>query len=152
MDIEKISKYVLTGLMAISIIIFILFFTIGYDTPYEENPKMNNPQLLDALCIWTYILIAAAAIFMLCSFIMFISQHGLNKSVMYTWGLPILSIAIGAGIGVSNQSETLIINGKEWNDSTGIILTDASMVSIAILAVIAVGVTAWSMVSEISKK
>lgn len=152
MDIEKISKYVLTGLMAISIIIFILFFTIGYDTPYEENPKMNNPQLLDALCIWTYILIAAAAIFMLCSFIMFISQHGLNKSVMYTWGLPILSIAIGAGIGISNQSETLIINGKEWNDPTKIILTDASMVSIAILAVIAVGVTAWSMVSEISKK
>lgn len=152
MDIEKISKYVLTGLMTISIIIFILFFAIGYDTPYEENPKMNNPQLLDALCIWTYILIAAAAVFMLCSFIMFISQHGLNKSVMYTWGLPILSIAIGAGIGISNQSETLIINGKEWNDPTGIILTDASMVSIAVLAVIAVGVTAWSMISEISKK
>lgn len=152
MNIEKVSKYTLTTLMVVSIAIFILFFAVGYDTPWEENPKMNNPQFTDVLCIWTYILVAVAAVSMFGSFIMYIKEHGLDKSIMYVWGLPLISIGLGVIIGVSNQNEVLLINGERFQDPTAIILTDASMISIAILSVIAIAVTVWSMVAEIMAK
>lgn len=152
MNIEKVSKYTLTTLMVVSIAIFILFFAVGYDTPWEENPKMNNPQFTDVLCIWTYFLVAVAAVSMFGSFIMYIKEHGLDKSIMYVWGLPILSIGIGVAIGLSNQNEVLLINGERFQNPTDIILTDASMISIIVLSIIAIAVTIWSMVAEVMAK
>ena len=37
--VEKISKIVLWSLIGISIVVMALFLLVGYDTPYEENPK-----------------------------------------------------------------------------------------------------------------
>ncbi len=153
MDIEKISKYLLWTLMGISFVIIVAFFLIGFDTPWEENPKMNNPVLLDVLNIWSIILIVVGVVSLLASFTMYIVQHGLDKSIIYTWGLPIVSVGIGVIVGVANKDEHMLINGKDWNIPSDIVITDASIVSIAILTVIAVGVAIWSMVAEgFSKK
>ena len=152
MNIEKVSKWVLIGLMSVSIIIFLFFFTIGYDRPWEDNPQMNDPQLLDVLCYWTFALVAACSVFMIGSFILYIIQHGLDKSIIYLWGLPIVSIVVGLIIGIGNKAETLMINGKAWNDPTDIILTDISIWGIAILSVIAIAVTIWSMIAEMLAK
>lgn len=152
MNIEKVSKWVLIGLMSVSIIIFILFFAVGYDRPWEENPHMNDPQLLDVLCYWTFALAAACSVFMIGSFILYIIQHGLDKSIAYLWGLPVVSVVVGLVIGIGNKAETLMINGKAWNDPTDIILTDISIWGIAILSVIAIAVTIWSMIAEMLAK
>ena len=89
---------------------------------------------------------------MIGSFILYIIQHGLDKSIIYLWGLPIVSIVVGLIIGIGNKAETLMINGKAWNDPTDIILTDISIWGIAILSVIAIAVTIWSMIAEMLAK
>ncbi len=97
MNIEKISKITLWVLMGISAIIFILFFVVNFDNKWEENPKMNDPQFTDALIIWALVLTVATLIMMLVSFFMYVKEYGFNKSYLYTWGLPIITLAIGAG-------------------------------------------------------
>ncbi|MDE7118241.1 MAG: hypothetical protein K2O61_06340, partial [Bacteroidaceae bacterium] len=47
--VEKISKITLWALIGVSILVMALFLLVGYDTPYEENPKFVNPQLTDLL-------------------------------------------------------------------------------------------------------
>ena len=94
MNIEKISKITLWVLMGISAVIFILYFVVGFDNPYEENPKMNDPQFLDVVLIWGIVLTIATLILMLVSFFMYVKEYGFNKSYIYTWGLPIITLAI----------------------------------------------------------
>ena len=146
MNIEKISKITLWVLMGISAVIFILYFVVGFDNPYEENPKMNDPQFLDVVLIWGIVLTIATLILMLVSFFMYVKEYGFNKSYIYTWGLPIITLAIGAGVGFANKDEHMLINNEDWNVPSDIIVTDACIVSIAILAVITIGSIIYSII------
>lgn len=151
MNIDKISKITLWSLMGISVVIFILFFLVGFATPWEENPKQYDPQFTDALIIWSMVLSAATFVIMLVSFFMYVKEYGFNKSYLYTWGLPIITLAIGAAIGFSNKHEVMLINGKDWNTEAkpevfNMVLTDSTMVSIGILFIIAIIAIIYSIV------
>jgi len=146
MNIEKISKITLWALMGISVIVFIFFFAVGFDTPYEENPKMNNPQFIDLMLIWAILLCVVTLVLMLVSFFMYVKEYGFNKSYIYTWGLPIITLAIGAGVGMANKDEHMLINNEDWNVPSDIIVTDACIVSIAILAVITIAAIIYSVI------
>ena len=151
MNIDKISKITLWSIMGISVVVFILFFLVGFDKPWEENPQQYDPQFTDALIIWAIVLSAATLVIMLVSFFMYVKEYGFNKSYLYTWGLPIITLAIGAAIGFSNKNEVMLINGKDWNTEAkpevfNMILTDATMISIAILFVISIVAIIYSIV------
>ena len=148
MNIEKISKITLWVLMGVSVIIFILFFFVNFDIKWEENPKMNGPQFTDVLIIWALVLCVATFIIMLISFFMYVKEYGFNKSYIYTWGLPIVTLAIGAAVGMANKDEHMLINNEDWNVPSDIIITDACIVSIAILAVITIGSIIYSVIMK----
>lgn len=150
MNIEKIAKDVFYVLIGISVVSCILFF-IGFNTPWEEDIKMVNPKFLDVLLIWTIVLLVIAAIAALCSFAMYVKEWGFNKSFIYTWGLPIVTLAIGAAIGAANQNEHFLINNEDWNKPNEIIITDACITSIGILLLIALGCIVFSLVKGFKK-
>ncbi len=158
MDIEKISKYLLYGLFGVSALIFICFFIFGFGNEYEADPTKNNPALTDVVIVWSLILAVVAFVGMIVAYIMYIRQHGVEKSLFYTWGLPIVTLIIGAVIGFANRHDTLLINGHQWNtpeDSPEpfkhageIIISDASIISVIILAIIAIAAIIWSLVKR----
>lgn len=158
MKIEKISNIVLTVLIIVSIVAFLAFAVVGYDTPWEENPKYVNPKLTDLILVWTYVLIGATIVLTVVSVIMQLmssstsNEKGLaGKTNIIAFGIFIISIAVGIGIGSSNMSEHLLINGKDWCEPTAIIITDTSIISIAVLMVVTVIVTAISMFLGVKK-
>lgn len=62
MKIQNISKLALYLGMGIAVLVLVLFFCIGFDTPSEEVADKNEPQLTDLL-IWSmyfYVFILAA--------------------------------------------------------------------------------------------
>lgn len=156
--VEKISKIVLWSLIGICLLVTALFALVGFDTPYEENPSFKDPQMTDLLLCWTYFLIAITVLLAAAAVIYgFIngsnkSKHEekglLSKTGLIAWGPCFLSIIIGLFVGIANKDESMLINGKDWNDPTGIIITDTSMISILILTVITVIVTVYSMVTN----
>ncbi len=159
--VEKISKITLWALIGITIVVVALFALVGYDTPYEEKPTIVDPQLTDLLLIWTGILIVAAAVVTVGAVIYgFIngsnkSRHEetglIAKTGLLAWGTFIVSLVIGIGIGAANMNEVLIINNKDWNNPTDIIMTDASIVSIAVLIIATVIATVFSMATANKK-
>lgn len=160
MNIEKLSGWILKGLMAVTVIVFALFMLVGFDTPYEENPKMNAPLLTDAVIILSIVLvIAAACVTIWSAFMQFKTGNTTSKDEgiagkigLFATLAFVASIVIGIIVGVANSGEHLLINGKDWNNPTDIILTDTSMISIAILTVLSVAAVIYSMVAQNKKK
>ena len=156
--VEKISKITLWVLIGISLVVLALFLLVGYDTPYEENPKQVAPQVTDLLIIWTYILIIATAIASVGAVIYGFVSGGnkskhedvgmASKAGLIAWGTFAVSVVIGIVVGISGKDEVLLINGERWNDPTDIILTDTSMLSILILTVVTIIATAFSMITN----
>lgn len=154
MNIEKISGWVLKGLMGLIILVFALFMLIGFDTPYEENPKMNAPVLTDAVIVLSLALIIAAIVVTVWSAI---KQFKTGNTTSKDEGIAgktgllamlafVASIVIGLIVGIANSGEHMLINGKDWNNPFDIILTDTSMISIAILTVLSIAAVVYSMV------
>lgn len=160
MNIEKISSITLGVLLALSVVVFLLFALVGYDTPYEENPQFVDPQCLDAVLIWMYVLTAVTFVLAIISVIMQIKNGGSASSIeqglesktgVISFSAFVVSIIIGIVVGVVNKDSHLLINGKDWCDPTSMIITDASCISIFILMVITVIVTAVSMFIGVKK-
>jgi hypothetical protein len=156
--VEKTSKITLWVLIGISIVVMALFLLVGYDTPYEENPKFNDPQLTDVLIIWTYFLIIATAVATIGAVIYGFVSGGnksknedigmASKAGLIAWGTFIVSVVAGIVTGIAGKDEVLLINGKDWNVPTDIILTDTSMISILILTIVTIVATVFSMVTN----
>ena len=156
--VEKISKIVLWSLIGISLVVMALFLLVGYDTPYEENPKQVDPQLTDLLLVWTYILIFATIIITIGA-VIYGFVNGSNKSKhedkgmaskagLIAWGTLIVGVVVGLVVGIANKDEVMLINGKDWNIPSDIILTDTSIIAIVILTIVTVIATAYSMITS----
>ena len=147
MTTEKISQWLLGVLMAVGVLAFILFFAIGFGVPYEENPKYNAPALTDLVMIVIIVYIILAIIATIWSVIKqmlkgndsSIKETGLAGSTGLISAIVLVaSVVIGIIVGIINKDEHLLINGKDWNVPSEIILTDACCVSIGILAVVTI--------------
>jgi hypothetical protein len=57
-------------------------------------------------------------------------------------------VVAGIVTGIAGKDEVLLINGKDWNVPTDIILTDTSMISILILTIVTIVATVFSMVTN----
>ena len=160
MNIDKLSGWILKGLMAVTIIVFALFLLVGFDTPYEENPKMNAPLLTDAVLILSIVLtIAAVCVTVWSAFMQFKTGNTTSKDEgiagktgLFATLAFVASIVIGIIVGVANSGEHLLINGKDWNVPSEIIVTDTSMVSIGILTILSIAAVVYSMVAQNKKK
>lgn len=150
MNSEKISKYIFYVLIGISVLAFILFF-INFDRAWEENPKMSDPQFLDVLLIWNISLLVIGTIAAICSFCLYVKQWGFNKSYLYTWGLPIITTAIGAIYGYTVKDEPWMINNQLKQIPNEIIVSDACIWSIGALLIIALGAVVFSLLKGFKK-
>ena len=55
-DIKKKQSWIIIGLIAISAVIFLAFWMVGYDMPYEEDADFNAPLLTDMLLGYIYLM------------------------------------------------------------------------------------------------
>lgn len=56
------TQYVLYALIALIVLLFGLFFLVGFDTPYDENPDYNAPLLTGVLISFTLFLLLATTV------------------------------------------------------------------------------------------
>lgn len=156
MNTEKISKILLWTMMGVTIVVFVLFLLVGFDTPFEDNPKYNNPKLTDAVLILCYALTITAIVATIWSAIKQITVGGnstskdkgiASRTGLISFVLLVVSLIIGVIVGIANKGETMLINGKDWNNPTDIIITDTVMVTIVILGVVSIIAVIYSMVA-----
>lgn len=55
---EQLSRWVLYAFSALTTCLFALYYLVGYDQPYVENPDFNEPLLTTTLLFFMYTLLA----------------------------------------------------------------------------------------------
>lgn len=161
MKIEKISTYTLLGLIVLSIVMFVAFFTIGWDNPDGEMIGSSTvPMLTDAILGYMYVLVVATAAACVWAVGHSIACNKGNDSAATT-GVPgkkitvctlvllVAALAVGACL---NLDETAFTSTSGTvTSATWMIISDAFLVSIGILFVAAVVAVAVSMSGMLTK-
>ena len=57
---ERISQTILYAMVGVSILVFILFWTIGYNRPDIDDPNFNDPLLTSTLIVLMWIMLITA--------------------------------------------------------------------------------------------
>lgn len=57
---ERISQYILYALIALTALLFVLFWAVGYDRPFEDDPNFVEPLFTNALLVFMFLLLVAA--------------------------------------------------------------------------------------------
>ena len=122
---EKISQRVFYLLVGVSVVVFALFFLVGYDMPSEENPDFNAPLFTNLLLGLMTLLLVAVFGLAIVSLV-----NGYRKTMggkFYTNGIPENKIYRFIWFGTLTllvltfflgSSASLFVNGENFNDWT----------------------------------
>lgn len=146
MDIEKISKYLLWGLFGVSLLIFVLYLIIGFNNPYDMDPTKNAPALTSVFVGWAMVLIVVAFVGMIWAYVSYIKTHGVERGLFFTWGLPIVTLVIGGLIGLMHKNQDFIYNMNDHASPSAIVISEAALISVFIVGLLAIAAIIWSLV------
>ena len=144
---EKISQRIFYVLIALSVLVFGLFFLIGYDMPFDENPDFNAPLFTDVLIglMWTFLLIAVVVAVVA----VVKANRYAGKEAERSNGIPAGRIFRSTWLGtllllvltfVCGSSAPMLINGETYGDWFWIKASD--MFVLTSIALLAAGVAA----------
>ena len=121
---EKLSQSIFYVLVGFAVITFFLFFFVGYDMPFEENPDFNAPFFTNLLLVtmWIFFLLA------LCLAIYSFVRAGKRKS-----------------------KGEILINGQAFTDWLWLKLSDMFIWSSATLLLCAIGAVLFGATRYIRK-
>ena len=124
---EKISTYVFAALLVLSVVVFGLFFGVGFDNMSQVAAGMvTDPQFTDLLLYWMYGLLAVSVIcvlsFGLAQFIAKMKESPV-AALKSLSGVLLLVVLFGGAYLVASD-DTLVVSGKAFDDKNILILTD----------------------------
>ena len=151
-NVNNWQSWLKIGLVAISAVVFALFWLVGYDMPYEEDADFNAPLLTDVLIGYVYLLTAAAVGVAVFSAIHGIRtrrrQGGVENGVptarinTITW---IITVLLLAGSFACATTEPIKVNGKLYSETIWLRLSDMFIVTSGVMILLAVIAVAFGM-------
>lgn len=155
--IKRKAHLVLKCIIGITAAMFALFYIVGFNVPYEENPAYNEPMLTDYVIILMWAVLFIAIGFALWAVIRSARSRSGSKGNVY--GVPVRKVAYATVIFTSllllagllfADASPITINGKTYDDTLW--LTLSSLFVIACLAMLAVAVAAVVFASINSRR
>lgn len=141
---EKISQRVFYILIGLSVLIFGLFFLVGYDMPFEEDPDFNAPLFTDVLIVLMGVLLIAAIVLAVVSIVDSYRKTTKQESVVngvpekkifrLTWTFTFLLLIVTFLIG---SSVPLLVNGEHYADWLWLKVSDMFVDSSIVMLVFA---------------
>lgn len=148
----KVSGRVLAVLVTVSVLLFGAFYLVGFDFPYDEDPRFTAPLLTDAVMWFSYVLLFVAIAVTAVSVVRGIRVHAgddrLSNGIPATriaWsvaGLLVVSLLLTFALG---SSDPVMINGRRFTSVFWLKLTDMFINTALLLGIIAVAAVGYGM-------
>lgn len=155
---EKISQRVFYVLIGLAVLIFALFFLVGYDLPFEENPDFNAPLFTDCLIGLMWILLLMALGLSVYSIVkgyrLTVKQEKMsngipeNKIFRIVWLSTLAILVITFLVG---SSAPMLINGNEFGDWVWLKISDMFVTTSILMLVAAFGAVIFGATRYIRK-
>ena len=148
--------YILVG---VSAVVFALFYLVGYDLPFDENPDFNAPLFTDVLIV-LMVLVLLLALCMI-GFSAWRSHRSGSRQDAVVNGVPASKIAritwfstlgllvIGFAVG---SSTPMLVNGNDYNDWFWLKLSDMFVLASVILLIAAIGAVLFGVTRYVRKE
>ena len=155
---EKISQQVFYIMIGLAVLVFGLFFLVGYDLPFEENPDFNAPLFTDVLILlmWLFLIggTGLAVFSMIRDYLRSKSESGLYvipvpRICGYYWigTLAVLLLTFFLG-----GSAPMLINGENYADWLWLKLSDMFVITSLLMLVAGIGAVCFGATRYIRKK
>lgn len=156
---EKISQRVFYMLIGLAVLVFGLFFLVGYSMPFEENPDFNAPLFTDVLIglMWLLLLLALVlSVYSVVKGYRLSAKEGKlsngipeNKIFRITWLSTLAVLVVTFLVG---SSMPMLINGSEYGDWIWLKVSDMFVTSSILMLVAAFGAVAFGATRYIRKE
>lgn len=142
---EKRSSTVLYALVGLIVVVFALFWLVGFSRPYIDDPNFNAPLFTDLLLVTGYLLLALAI--GIAVWAVMKSARTLGKGDRFVNNIPVRRISLSVWIGTFvlmllvfalGSSSPLKINGATYSDGFWLRMSDMFIITSLLLIVAAI--------------
>ena len=155
---EQISQKVFRLMIGLAVLVFGLFYLIGYDLPFDENPDFNAPLFTDVLIflMWLFLIggIGLAVYSMVKDYRSSKSEAVVNgvpvrRIFRITW-LTLLAVLILTFL--LGGSDPMLINGENYADWLWLKLSDMFVITSLLMLLAGIGAVCFGATRYIRKK
>ena len=155
---EQISQQVFFILIGLAVVVFALFFLVGYDMPFLENPDFNAPLFTDVLIILMWLFLIGGVGLAVYSMI---RDYRGAKSEAVVNGVPVRRIFRITWLGtlailvlsfLLGSSDPMLINGENYADWIWLKLSDMFVITSLLMLVAGIGAVCFGATRYIRKK
>ena len=154
---EQVSQRIFYILIALAVLLFGLFFLVGYDMPFEENPDFNAPLFTDVLIglMWLFLVGGIG----LAIYSMWKDYRG-SRSEAVVNGVPVRRIFRITWIGLLallvltfalGSSAPMLINGENYADWLWLKLSDMFVITSLLMLLAGMGAVIFGATRYIRK-
>lgn len=154
---EQVSQRIFYILIALAVLVFGLFFLVGYDMPFEENPDFNAPLFTDVLIglMWLFLVGGVG----LAIYSMWKDYRG-SRSEAVVNGVPVRRIFRITWIGLLallvltfalGSSDPMLINGENYADWLWLKLSDMFVITSLLMLLAGMGAVIFGATRYIRK-
>ena len=155
---EQLSQRIFYVMIGVAVLVFGLFFLVGYDMPFEENPDFNAPLFTDVLILLMWIFLVGGV--GLAVYSMW-KDYRKSKSDAVVNGVPIRRISRFVWLGmlailvltfVLGSSDPMLINGDNYADWLWLKLSDMFVITSVLMLLAGIGAVVFGGTRYIRKK
>jgi len=141
---ERLSQRVFYVLVGLCVVVFGLFYVVGYDIPYIFNPDLNAPMFTGVVIDTMYVLLFLAVACTLWSAFKGVKAVGKSDGIVNNVPSRAISYAVFAGTAalllltlLFGSSAELVVNGSLFSNKLMLKLSDMFIYTIGILLFVA---------------
>ena len=155
---EQISQKVFRLMIGLAVLVFGLFYLIGYDLPFDENPDFNAPLFTDVLIILMWLFLIGGIGLAVYSMV---KDYRSSKSEAVVNGVPVRRIfritwltllAVLVLTFLLGGSDPMLINGENYADWLWLKLSDMFVITSLLMLLAGIGAVCFGATRYIRKK
>ena len=155
---EQISQKVFRMMIGLAVLVFGLFYLIGYDLPFDENPDFNAPLFTDVLIFLMWLFLIGGVGLAVYSMV---KDYRSSKSEAVVNGVPVRRIfritwltllAVLVLTFLLGGSDPMLINGENYADWLWLKLSDMFVITSLLMLLAGIGAVCFGATRYIRKK
>ncbi len=156
----KISQCILYLLAGISLLVFVLFWMIGFGRPYIDNPDFNDPLFTNVLIVLIWLLLLGTVGVTVWSVVSALKKRG--KALRTVNNIPVKRLSYSVIVGtvvlllltfLLGSGEAMKINGTLFADFWWLKVSDMFICTSLLMIIVASGCVVYgSLRSKYSRK
>ena len=155
---EQISQKVFRLMIGLAVLVFGLFYLIGYDLPFDENPDFNAPLFTDVLIFLMWLFLIGGVGLAVYSMV---KDYRSSKSEAVVNGVPVRRIfritwltllAVLVLTFLLGGSDPMLINGENYADWLWLKLSDMFVITSLLMLLAGIGTVCFGATRYIRKK